>query len=145
MEPGAKTAAPFVVIVGCGLVGAHLATLLDGEGCAVRLVDSDAARCAALPERLAGACFVGEPLKLSVLQRAGIEEADVLVAAMPEDDLNLAIALVCRKAFGIRQVIACVQDPVRADWYRRFDLPVVCQTTLVASQLLQIIQGSVPA
>jgi len=140
-----RAGAQAVVIVGCGPLGAHLAGVLDAEGCRVRLVDRDAAAFAALPARLAGSCFAGEPLELAVLQRAGIEEAEVLVAMTPEDDLNLAVALVCRKAFGTRHAIACVGDPERAEWYRRFDIAVICRTTLVTSALLAAVRAKAPS
>ena len=145
LESGSQTmkqAAPFLVIVGCGRLGSHLATRLDREGCAVRMVDRDAAAFSLLPEHLAGACFTWESLDLKVLQLAGITEAGFLIATTSKDDLNVALGLVCRKVFGTDHVLARVRDPRRADSYARFGIEAVCPTALVASAFQRLIEAA---
>lgn len=133
-----KAVSPVLVIVGCGRLGSYLATLLDREGCAVRLVDRDAAAFSLLPEHLAGACFKGDPLELAVLERAGMEEAEWMIATTSSDNLNSALALVGQKVFGTANVVARVRDPDRAELYSRLGIRTICPTTLVASALLRL-------
>lgn len=135
-----KAVSPVVVIVGCGRLGSCLATLLDREGCAVRLVDRDAAAFSLLPEHLAGACFEGDPLELTVLKRAGIRGAEWMIATTSSDNTNSVLALVGQRVFGTANVVARVLDPHRAESYGRLGIRTVCPTILVASSLLRLIE-----
>jgi trk system potassium uptake protein TrkA len=136
--------APLIVIVGCGRLGSHFAERLDQRGCLVRLVDRDAAAFALLPAHLSGNCFEGEALDPAVLRRAGIERATHVIAATPKDDRNLAVAVVCRKAFGVSIAIARVGDPQRAESFREFGIRTVCPTALAGSAVLSMIEESRP-
>lgn len=127
----------YVVVVGCNALGSHLATCLDSEGCAVRLIDRDAASFSILPDQLLAACLEGDPLDLYVLRSAGIEKADVFIAASREDNLNAAVALVTLRVFGMRHVFARIDDPVRAAAYGGLGIETVCSTPTVAAVFLQ--------
>jgi trk/ktr system potassium uptake protein len=124
------------LIVGCGRLGSHLATRLDGEGCCVHVVDRDSASFRSLPDHLEGSCFAGDPIDPQVLLRAGIEEAAFLITVSSLDDLNAAVALVGRRVFGVRHVLARIGDPNRAASYRMLGIETVCATPLVAAALL---------
>ena len=135
-----SASAPFVVIVGCGRLGVWLAARLDREGCAVRIIDQDPSALASLPENRA-VCIAGDPLELEVLQRAGIEKADIVIGVTAKDDLNVALALTCGKVFHTQRAIARVHDPERAASFGRYGIDTVCPTSLVASELVPRIRG----
>ncbi|MCB9878211.1 MAG: TrkA family potassium uptake protein [Planctomycetes bacterium] len=128
-------------ITGCTSLGAHLATRLAGEGCAVRLLDRVAASFSNLPDRLQAACIDGDPLDLDVLRCAGIEKAEFVLATSHEDDLNAATSLVALRVFGAPHVFARIDDPDRAASYEQLGITTVCSPPMVAAAFLQRIES----
>ena len=80
-----------IVIVGCGRAGTALAARLDAEGDSVSAVDSDSGARARLPAGFGGEFVLGSGLRRTVLEAAGIERADALVALTASDSLNIEI------------------------------------------------------
>ncbi|GAI11623.1 unnamed protein product [marine sediment metagenome] len=69
-----------IVIMGCGRVGAQLAGLLDAEGHAVTVLDTDSYSFRRLPPEFNGTALIGSGANEETLKKAGIEEADIFVA-----------------------------------------------------------------
>jgi trk system potassium uptake protein TrkA len=93
-----------VVIVGCGRAGTALAARLDTEGDTVCAIDRDPAARARLPAGYGGEFVAGSGLQRPVLEAAGIERADALVALTASDALNIVIARVARDEFLVPRV-----------------------------------------
>lgn len=105
----------FVIVVGGGKVGSHLARMLLGEGHQVRIIDDRPDVLALLREELPpGSIVVGEGSSPAVLEAAGVRQAQVLAAVTAEDDTNLVISTLGRFEFNVRRVIARVNDPKNA-------------------------------
>ena len=72
-------------------------------------------------------------MDISVLERAGIEDADAVVVATDGDNTNIVIGQVPRSA-RIPCVVVRVLDPARAEFYTERGLHTVCPTqTAIAS------------
>ena len=69
-----------IVIMGCGRVGARLASLLDGDGHDVTILDTDTYSFRRLPSSFGGSALFGNGIDEEALRRAGIEEADIFLA-----------------------------------------------------------------
>src|SRR2546421_2473253 len=125
----------FILIVGCGRVGSAVAKRALDSGHDVSVLDSDP-----LPhERLdkdqsttwedAGGRFtVGTALEIDGLKAAGIERADVFLAATSGDNTNLVIAQIAQKRFHVPRVVVRVADPGRAAWYGEQGLLTISPT-----------------
>lgn len=131
-----------IVILGCGRVGARLATALDKEGHQVSLVDRnpDAFR-RFLDESFGGQVVVGIGIDEDVLRRAGIEQADVFVAATDLDNVNAMAGQIVQHIFGVPKVIARMYDPFREELYHAIGLTTVCPTTEGARKLKQMLDA----
>ena len=99
-----------VVIVGCGRAGTELAAQLDAEGDSVCAVDRDPGAQARLPAGFGGEFVAGSGLRRPVLEAAGIERADALVALTASDSLNIVIARVARDVFRVPHAIGRLTD-----------------------------------
>ena len=130
-----------IVIVGCGRVGAFLAGQLDKSGHAVSIIDLDRAAFAHLPQGFGGATYLGNGTDLDVLRTAGIEKADALFTLTQGDNRNLMAAQIARQIFGVKRVIAKVNDPVRADLYRSHGISTVSRTTILGTLLEAMLMG----
>jgi len=124
-----------IVIVGCGRVGAFLAGQLDKAGHAVTIVDLDRGSFVHLPQGFGGTTLLGNGTDMDTLRTAGIDKADAVFTLTQGDNRNLMAAQIARKIFGVKRVIAKVNDPVRADLYRAHELTTVSRTTILGTLL----------
>ena len=137
-----------VVIVGCGRVGGFLAGLLDSEGHRVSVVDiastsparAERAWFQHLPTSFKGETILGDGTDLDVLRQAGIERADAFLALTEGDNRNLMAAQIAQKIFGLKHVIAKVNDPVRAQTYREMGINTFSRTTILGTLLHAMLQ-----
>jgi len=123
----------YVIIVGCGRVGAELAKILEKEGHNVVVVDKNPDSFKRLGSTFNGLTIVGNGFTLETLKEAGIEKADALCAVTNGDNTNIMTAQVAKKIFNVPKVIARIYDPQRADIYRSLGIYTVSGTVLFAS------------
>ena len=122
-----------VIIVGCGRVGARLATQLDQEGHHVTVIDLSVSAFSRLGEGFKGEMVVGTGVDESVLRRAGIEKADCFASVTNGDNRNIMAAQIAQKVFHVKRVITRIYDPIREEVYREMGLETLCPTKLGAS------------
>src|SRR2546426_559871 len=128
---------------------ADLAGLLDSEGHRVSVVDiastsparAERAWFQHLPSSFKGETILGDGTDLEVLRQAGIERADAFLALTEGDNRNLMAAQIAQKIFGLKQVIAKVNDPVRAQTYREMGIHTFSRTTILGTLLHAMPQG----
>lgn len=125
----------YVIIVGCGRVGAELGKLLSQEGHNVVLIDKNQAAFDRLGGAFNGLTLTGNGFDLKLLKQAGIENADAFCAVTNGDNTNLISAQVAKKIFKVPKVIARVYDPQRAHIYSALGLDIIGGTTLFASMI----------
>jgi len=105
----------YVIIVGGGKVGSHLANLLLAEGHEIKVIDQRPELLTLLRSELPPECVLeGDGSTPSVLETAGIHRAKVLAAVTAEDEANLVITTLARFEFGVPRIIARVNDPRNA-------------------------------
>jgi trk system potassium uptake protein TrkA len=131
----------YIVIVGCGRLGSLLANRLSGLGSSVVVVDRDEAAFDSLSSEFSGFRVAGDAAQLAVLRRAGIEQADCLLAATRHDNVNLMVAQVARTLFQVPKVIARVFDPSREAVYNEFGIETLCPTQLSADIFLKALES----
>ena len=125
-----------VVVMGCGRVGARIASILDHNGHRVTVIDTDSRAFRRLPADFKGETIIGTGIDEDVQRAAGIEEAAAFIAVTNGDNRNIMAAQVARIVFEVPEVICRIYDPVREDTYRRLGLTTVCPTTTVSAQIL---------
>jgi trk system potassium uptake protein TrkA len=105
----------YVIIVGGGKVGSHLAKLLWSEGHEIKVIDHRPEVLTLLRGELPLECVhEGDGSSPSVLEAAGIYRAKVLAAVTVDDEANLVITTLARFEFGVPRIIARVNDPKNA-------------------------------
>ena len=103
-----------IIIVGDGKVGAALATQMSTEGHDVTIIDSNPQVLSDSAERLNIMAVIGNGASMATLRSAGVEKADVLIAATSRDELNLLTCLTA-KNLGAKRTIARVRNPEYSD------------------------------
>ncbi len=130
-----------IVIVGCGRVGAFLARHLDKAGHHVTIIDLDRASFVHLPQDFNGTTLLGSGTDLDILRQAGIEKADALFTLTQGDNRNLMSAQIAKQIFGVKQVIAKVNDPIRANTYRAHGIGTFSRTSILGTLLEAMLMG----
>src|SRR5207248_4275122 len=125
----------FILIIGAGRVGSAIAKRALEEGHEVSVLDSDPLSHERLDkdqstswEDAGGRFTVSAALELDGLVAAGIEDADVFMAATSGDNTNLVIAQIAQRRFKVPRVVVRVADPGRAGWYAEQGLLTICPT-----------------
>lgn len=129
----------FVIVAGGELIGAQLALGLVGQGHRALLVEDRPEVLARIHRELpTESVFHGNPLSPRVLETAGIRTAQVLVALMPHDALNLALCYAASKVYSVPRTIAGINDPRNAWLFdRKFRVNVGLDTTQVLAHLIE--------
>jgi trk system potassium uptake protein TrkA len=130
-----------VIILGCGRVGSTIARSLVLDHHQVTVIDMTADAFRRLGPKFMGKKVVGTGTDQLVLQRAGIEKADVFLALTQGDNTNIMAAQIAREVFNVPKVTTRIYDPIRADAYRELGIETLCTTTLAAGLLRAMITG----
>jgi trk system potassium uptake protein TrkA len=129
-----------VIIMGCGRVGAELATLFDREGQEVTILDIDPDSFGQLPTDFKGSCVVGNGIDQDVLRRVGLAEADAFIAVTPGDNRNVMASQMAKHVFGVPRVVCRIFDPIRQELYHNLGLETVSPTREVARLLKEALE-----
>jgi trk system potassium uptake protein TrkA len=126
-----------ILVVGCGRVGAELATRLATQGLQVTILDRNARAFRRLAEhpnitRLEGMGFDPE-----ILKEAKIEGAYGLAAVTSGDNTNILSARIAREVFNVPNVVARIYDPRRAVVYQRLGIATVATVTWTTEQAIR--------
>jgi trk system potassium uptake protein TrkA len=128
------------VIVGCGRVGAMLAVMLDDGGHHVSILDITTAAFDRLPSSFKGEALRGDGTDEDTLRRAGADNADLFLAVTEGDNRNIMAAQLAAEAFRVDQVIAKINDPLRALAYAELGIATICRTDLMANAILSYLK-----
>ena len=126
----------YVVVMGCGRVGASLAKALLRVGHQVAVIDRDENAFLRLGEGFVGRKVVGMGFDRDVLVKAGIENADAFAAVSSGDNSNIISARVAREVFGVERVVARIYDAKRAAVYERLGIPTVATVPWTTDRFL---------
>jgi trk system potassium uptake protein len=139
-----------VLVVGAGRVGAAVAKSSLAAGHTVSVLDEDPlsherldAGQATSWEDAGGRFTVGTAIEIDALLAAGIEEADIFMAATRGDNTNILVAQIAQKRFGVPRVVVRVLDPARARWYAEQGLQTVCPTQTAIELLEAAVRGQI--
>jgi trk system potassium uptake protein len=124
-----------IVIVGCGRVGSTLAENLDASGHDVIIFDIKTSAFDRLPETFKGTAIRGDGTDEEVLRRNGVAGSDIFLALTEGDNRNVMAAQVATESLEVKQVIAKINDPVRAAAYAELGVVTLCRTNLMVDSV----------
>jgi trk system potassium uptake protein TrkA len=131
----------YVIIVGAGKVGLNLGRELRAKGHEVTLIEHDAARFAAVEEEFEHNAQYGDGSELWVLERAGVERGEMVIAVTGDDEDNILICQVAREKYGVERIIARCNNPRNLQHFELLGVkPAVSATDLI----LRLIEHEVP-
>ena len=130
-----------VLIVGGGKVGLNLTRELVAKGHEVTLIEGDRSLYLRIEQELEHAVQYGDATELWILERAGIQRADMVIAVTGDDEDNMLICQVAKEKYLVDRIIARVNNPRNLQHFKLLDiLPAVSATDLI----LRLIEHEVP-
>ncbi len=130
-----------VLIMGCGRVGAQLASIMDKEGHDITVLDINGHSFRRLSPDFGGTALLGDGTDSETLKRAGIEIANAFVAVTEGDNRNLMAAQIAKYIYNVPKVICRIYDPMRKDVYEAVGLEAISPTVVFADLLKEKLEG----
>ncbi|MBI2691455.1 MAG: TrkA family potassium uptake protein [Solirubrobacterales bacterium] len=131
----------YVIVAGGGKVGLNLTRELMAKGHEVTLIENNRRRYTILEPQLEHVVHLGDSTELWVLERAGIERADMVIAVTGDDEDNIIIAQVAREKYGRDKIIARCNNIRNMEHFDLLNIsPVISSTDLI----LRLIEHEVP-
>lgn len=119
----------YIIVAGCGKIGANLVKSLSNEGHDVVVIDPNEESFAQLENGTNGLTITGMCIDEDVLKSAGIEHADALLAVTSDDNVNVMTAQIASQLYHVPHVVTRVYDPEKDEILQQMGLTTVCATT----------------
>jgi trk system potassium uptake protein TrkA len=133
-----------VVIMGCGRVGAMLASFLDQDGHDVTVLDIKRDSFRRLSPDFGGQTQVGNGIDQDILARIGVADADAFVACTQGDNRNVMATQMAKHLFGVPRTLCRIYDPIREEIYRGLGLETISPTVVGATLFKEKIDRGAP-
>ena len=131
----------YIMIVGAGKVGWNLARELLEKEHEVTVIEADRRRYLTVEQELEHNVVYGDASELWVLERAGVERADMVIAVTGDDEDNILICQMATEKYGVDRVVARCNNPRNLQHFELLGIkPAVSATDLI----LRLIEHEVP-
>jgi trk system potassium uptake protein TrkA len=126
----------YIIVVGAGKVGYHLAKALLKSDHEVFITERSPQRCESIKEELGSVVIAGNGCEEGVLREAGISRADVFIAVTGSDEDNLASCQMAKHRFHVPRTIALINNPNNERLFRELGVDVcVSSTDIILSHI----------
>ncbi len=125
-----------IIVVGGGRLGYFVCRSFLAKKHSVTLIDRDKQECNRLARLLDAVVVHGEGSDPQILDEAGAQMADVVLAITNHDADNLVICQLASLQFNVPQTMALVTDPDHEDVFRQLGVRAV-STTRIISELIE--------
>jgi trk system potassium uptake protein TrkA len=126
-----------VVIVGGGKTVYFLCRTFLAKDYSVTVISKSQEDCVHVARRLKATVVRGDGSDPTLLDEAGVRSADVVLAATPNDETNLAISQLASLHFGVPRAVAVVNDPDNEAVFRSLGVAAFSVTRIIASLIEQ--------
>ncbi len=127
----------YIIVVGAGKVGYHLARMLRSGGHEVMLIEKDHQKAQLLSLEFHEAIMEGDGATVEILKEAGANRADVVVAATGNDEDNLIVCQVAKLVFLRPRTIARVNNPRNEELFAGLGVDASVSGTKLINTIIQ--------
>jgi trk system potassium uptake protein TrkA len=131
----------YIILVGGGRVGFHLAKELVEANQEVLLIEQDPERVAEIQEELGDIVMQGDGCEATVLESAGTERANMLLAVTGDDEDNLVACQVAKERFNVERTVARISNPKNEEIFQKLHVDITVSAT---SAIMNRIEPELP-
>lgn len=128
----------YVVVAGINTLSKRLVSSLESEHDVV-VADKDKDRCERLYSSSTATVINKNPSTLTALEDAGIEKADVLIAAQKDDNENMVVCSLAKK-YGVPKVVSRVEDDEYYEAFQVIGAETIGHTDLLISEFVSAVE-----
>ncbi len=125
----------YIIIAGCGKIGANLVKKLSNDGHNVVVIDPNEQSFSQLEIGINCLTVTGMSIDEDILKSAGIERADALCAVTSDDNVNIMTAQIASQLYHVPHVVTRCYDPDKDEVLRQMGLCTVCPTMLTVEKI----------
>lgn len=130
----------YIVIIGCGRLGASLANSLSDRNKNVTVIDKNKESFRKLASSFGGMAMEGDATDIDVMKEIQIQKCDAVVSVTDNDNTNIMVAQMAKELFQVKRVIARLYDPDRECVYREFGIDTICPAILSAKAVDKLLE-----
>ncbi len=119
----------YIIVVGGGKVGFHLAKELVEASHEVLVIEQDPEKAAEIQEELGDIVMSGDGCEATVLDKAGTSRADMLLAVTGDDEDNLVACQVAKERFNVARTVARINNPKNEEIFRVLNVDITVSAT----------------
>ena len=127
----------YIVIVGAGKVGFHLAQKLISDKNTVTVIEKDKTRSEGVSQNLNAMVIHGDGCDPKSLEDAEVGRADVIAAVTADDEDNLIICQLAKEVFGVRRTVARVNNPKNEHIFAELGVDVPINSTSIIAKIIE--------
>lgn len=127
----------YIVIVGAGNVGYHLAKAVLSKGHEVLLIDREATTLERIEDELGSIGLKGDGCEVSTLDEAGTARADLFVAVTDHDADNLVACQIAKHRFKVPRTVARMSDLKNDPLFKKLGVDVTVSSTILILQYIE--------
>lgn len=132
---GKKDKNTYIIITGCGRLGAGLAASLSLKKKDVIVIDEREEAFRKLAASYGGLTMCADVANLGKLEEAGIRKADVFIAVTDKDNTNIMAAQLAKQLYGVRHVLVRVYDEEKVKLLQQTGIEAFCPTELSEKEI----------
>lgn len=132
----------YIIVVGAGKVGYHLAKALLKSDHEVFIIERSSLKSETIREELGSLVIVGDGCEEVVLKEAGTSRADVFIAATGTDEDNLVACQIAKHRFQVPRTISIINNPNNEKLFVELGIDVCVSSTDI---ILSHIEEELPA
>lgn len=125
-----------IVILGAGQVGSTVANALVHEDNDITIVDKDERRLKELQDQMDIRSVLGHASHPKVMERAGIEDADLMIALTSSDEVNMVACQIAYTLYNVPTRVARVRAAAYTDQAKLFHREHIPVDVLISPELL---------
>lgn len=129
----------YVIVAGCGKLGASIASSLSSKGKEVVVLDRNNEAFRDLTFGYSGFSICADPTDIDMLMRAGIEKADLVVATMGDDNSNIMIAQIASRIFNVPRVISRLYETDKEIICQGYNIEIIYPSKLSIDEFFTLI------
>ncbi len=117
------------LIIGGGKIGYYLARVLLEKGYTISVIEKDKEACQKFANDLSIPVIRGDGTSISVLEAAGVEDVDSVIAVTGRDEDNLVACQLAKRLYQVKKTIAKVNNPKNVATLKKLGVDIVVSST----------------
>jgi trk system potassium uptake protein len=126
-----------IIIVGGGMKVHFLAKSFTSKGYDITIINDDLEYCKQLSRKHRANIVYGDGSQPEILEDAGVEYSDAVIAVTQDDPTNLVVCQLAAKIYEVPKTLSIANDPNNIEIFKKLGVTTVISTADIISSLIE--------